>query len=143
MGWVADKINENTIINTKIVELWNALRDSIGGALLDFQLSVHDSGVTAKDCKSRGRFCFRVEKKGSFMEVFLDMPHHLVKSATLDSEEKTVCGYRLDATRQGLEFFSVQETQEPFPLSAEIVSKLALEEFLFTPFPAVLIVKAP
>jgi hypothetical protein len=143
MAWVSDKISENTVISTKIGALWNSLRDSIGDALTEFQLSVHNSGVSGKDCKARGRFCIRIEKNDSSIEVFLDLSHRLVKSGSLDLEEKTLCGYRLDAARQGLEFFAIQDALSSSPLSAEEVSRIALEEFLFTPFPTVLTAKAP
>ena len=131
MGWVADKIAENTVITKKIEGLWNSLRDSVGEAMAEFQIAVAGSDVHGKDCKARGRFCIRIEKQDSFLEVFLDQSHRLVKSANLDSE-RTICGYRLDASRQGLEFFA-----------SDPVAVLSADEFLFMPFPERLMTKTP
>lgn len=116
--------------------LSNSLRDSIGEVVVEFNSRVASTTnpISRKDCKSFGQFCQRVEKtNGEFIEVFFDEENRSVN--VKDEAPRPICEYGLDATRSRLEFFNVEPDNKRTVLSADLVSRLALEKFLFTPFP--------
>lgn len=139
MAWVEDKIAEHKLISKSLQPLWNTLRDSIGEAVTEFQLNVHDSGVSCNGCKTRGRYCMRILRGEKSIEVFLDLSDRTVKLAILDGDGVPVSGYRPNGTGSALEFFSIAENLPPASISAEEVSRAALEKFLFSPFPIAII----
>lgn len=136
MGWVEDKFAEQATTAALIKGLWNSMRDSIGEVVAEFNTRTSNivAPISSKDCKAFGQFCRRVEKtNGEFIEVFLDEENRSVN--VKDEMPRPICEYGLDATRSRLEFFSVSPDDKRTVLSADLVSKMALEKFLFTPFP--------
>lgn len=134
MGWVEQKIKDRQAAHRSLHPLWNSLRDSIGGAVLDFQSFVNFPHIGSQDCKARGSLCVRVEKSDmSFIEVFLVADDQTIRTAR-DDAETIIAKYRLDAKRSNLEFYTESE-KGAITVSAEHVSELALCKFLFEPFP--------
>jgi hypothetical protein len=118
----------------------NSLRDSIGSAVAEFDTSIDESGVSVSDCAARAKPCMRVQKPGRFIEIFLSPEDRTIRSAVQENgghsaEEVVVCHYRLNSDMPKLEFFVGKEIGDPRVVSADQVAQLALEQFLFTPFP--------
>lgn len=140
MGWVEDKIKDRRATEKFTTVLWNALRDSIGDAVTDFQVNVHLPEVSSKDCKARAPLCMRVEKGGSFIEIFLVKDDQSIQKSGDGDGDSLIARYRLKADKSGLQFYREGEGSDVI-LTADMVARCALEDFLFTPFPLATIVK--
>lgn len=142
MGWVEDRFRDHLTSTRQIRPFWNELRDSVGRATVDYNQRIGDADhLDHTDCMARGPLCTRLHKagNGATLELFLDEEHRQLKAApSVGGEIRTVCGYRLNADRTGLEFFraDVRAPDGTIALTVEEACELAIEEFLFNPFPA-------
>jgi hypothetical protein len=137
MGWVEDKFSNRVLVNRALPQLWNAMRDSIGQAVLEYNSRVAGTGqeLSSEDCKSNGRFCRRIEKKidGGVLEVYLDTTDATLKVFQQPSSAtKAVCSYRLHDS--GLEFFLAMPNGD-IAKTPDAACQMAMDEFLFKPFP--------
>lgn len=135
MGWVQDRFREQAAVAKYLPILWAQMRDSIGIAVEEFNQGTAGTvdGASAVDCRAMGRFCRRVTKTtGQILEVYLDEPNHLLKTAAEQgADEVVVCAYRWSAERGGMEFVRESEGVPAEPMSAERACELALSPFLF------------
>jgi len=138
MGWVSQRIEDHQKISESLSPLWNTLRDSVGHAITEYKSRV-SAIMDYSDCHARGWMCIRVQKAGSFIEIFLSSSDQKVKSALglIDLNRNTetpgvrdICGYRLKEDRSALEFHAGANS-----ITSDNVAQRALEEFLFQPFP--------
>ena len=131
MGWVEDRFQNDSDFKTFVPQLWNAMRDSVGVAISEFNAHTSDASskyLEAKDCASMGSYCRRVSKGAgpNSIEVFLQEKKRLleVKSDGI----MPICGYRIKADRSGAEFFLVPTGD---PISVDEACQIALEKFIF------------
>lgn len=140
MNWVDERFAEQQAYIDNIAGFWNEMRDSAGDAVNRFNNwlagTTHGAPIRRKDCASLGSYCMRVEKASdnSWIEIFLDEANRKLKvSAVSNSRETTtICGYRLNEDRDGLEFF----TDRDGGIAIETACERVLGDFLFRPFPA-------
>src|SRR5258708_203678 len=141
MGWVEDRFQERAIYRLKLGDLWNDLRDSVGTAVQEFNARlfgiITGSAVKLQNCSARGQYCLRLQKSdslgGAIIEIFLE-DEALKTSLVNGHPDRVCCFYRVNTDRSGVEFFRNTETG-PVVISAEEACQMALDEFLFKPFP--------
>ena len=128
MGWVAEKFKAYAFRPAAIAALWNETRDAIGLAVDEFN-EEHGPGspVTRKDCKSKSRFCVRLERAdGRIIEVFLEEEPDGLST----QQSHILCGFRPTRDIQSLEYYD-RQTKEL--LTTEETTRKAIEGFLFAP----------
>jgi len=144
MGWVEDKFLDKIAIGKLTQPLWDGLRDSVGLAVIEFQEMVPSATLRSKDCTSRSSYCIRVERNnGTSLEIYLDTSAQLVHIGS-GADEVLICSYRLNVDRSNLEFYkeiSLCGKSSFETLTAEAVSKMALEKYLFDPFPTAMVAR--
>ncbi len=136
-GWVENRFLDHIAYERNIPNLWNKVRDNIGQAVEEFNnrtpLAEH---LDHRDCMARGKHCIRLHKAvdNSEIEVFLNETSRLLKTATGNHSDKTICKFRLTGDRKELEFFQ-DEAQAKTVISADEACESAIGEFIFNPFP--------
>jgi len=133
MGWVEDRFQNEADFKKFVPQLWNAMRDSIGVAISEFNSHMGDKSgehLEATDCTSMGTYCRRVTRGSGpiSIEIFLN-----AKTRTLTARQDgatliTVCGYRIRHDRTGGEFF-LESTGDS--IEVDIACRGALETFIF------------
>ena len=105
------------------------MRDAIGTAVEEFnEHGGPDSPVKRADCKSKARYCVRLEKtSGNTLEVFLDEENDVLSL----SDGSILCGFRAVAETKGLEYYDLGSDE---PIEIEKACRRAIEEFLFKNF---------
>jgi len=136
MGWVEDEFQERSDYEQFVPQLWNAMRDSIGVAVTEFNKHTSDAAtnhLTAGDCTAMGKYCRRVAKRfGSVsVEIFLEEKEKALKTSTDPAQPANpICGYRIKADRSGAEFFE-NRTEGSVGISTEDACRRALKQFIF------------
>lgn len=140
MGWVEERFAAQELIKRQTPLLWQQMRDSIGAAVTEYNTRVAetDHGLTLTDCSAR-EYCRRIEKKKlqplRYVEVFLDVEGNTLSIFTFPGNTTTiVCGYAELQDNSQMRFF-MQKGSSNEHLSADEACELALEDFLFNPFP--------
>jgi hypothetical protein len=131
MGWVGDKFQNDSDFKTFTPQLWNAVRDSIGVAVEEFNAHTSDASfkhLEATDCTSMGTYCRRITRGASSIEVFLNDRTRTLGVKMDAATRKEVCGYRIKEDRTGAEFF-FKSTGDA--MDVEIACRVALEVFIF------------
>jgi hypothetical protein len=132
MGWVEDRFQNDSDFKKFVPQLWDAMRDSIGVAISEFNAHSEDASkkhLEAVDCLSMGHYCRRVTKgHGPSLEIFLQDKKRKLMVRQDGATFKEVCGYRIKRDRTGAEFF-----YEPSGTSVdiEVACRAALEIFIF------------
>lgn len=139
MGWVEERFASQLLLNKGVPKLWNAMRDSVGQAVIEYNARVPDTAheLTLSDCKAQGRFCRRLERKhtGASLEIYLDESNASLKISLQPSAvSESICGYRLQPSGEVVEFF-VATPGGAIAKTADEASRMAIEDFLFNPFP--------
>jgi hypothetical protein len=140
VSWVDDEFKERIAINSGTIALWNAMRDSIGLAVSEYNRRVAetDSQLSRSDCSAKSRFCVRVEmkRKDRFIEIFVEENEPVLNvGSQAEQESREICRYRVNADRSGLELYLKKPDQTTSTITPEEACKLALHDFLFKPFP--------
>jgi hypothetical protein len=132
MGWVEEKFQNDSDFKVFVPQLWDAMRDSIGIAISEF--NAHSEDVSKKhleavDCSSMGSYCRRVTKGyGPSLEIFLQEKKRTLMIKQDGSTFKSICGYRIKRDRSGAEFF-YEPTGDS--MDVEVACRAALEIFIF------------
>ena len=134
MGWVAEKFKEHEDTKNHLDGLWNGLRDSCQIAVSEFVVKIDQLNVERRDCSARGKRCQRITKGTQFIEIFISESDQSVRSALGTDKEIVLAYYRLKDGGKGLEFFEERDGGS-VSITADVVCRKALEEFLFNPPP--------
>jgi len=113
----------------------------MGSAVIEYneRMSETDFRLFRSDCTSKSHLCTRIEmkRKGSFIEIFIDVDEPVLKVySPAGTESLEICRYRVNADRSGLELYVKKPDQTTSMISPEEACKLALHDFLFKPFPS-------
>ncbi|GEM_PF-4353994 len=137
MGWVNNRLKTDHVYETGIPALWNDVRDAIGCAVDEFNVSRNNLIVERKDCTARSQFCMRlttvaksnsrenivVQSTSDTIEVYIEPSERLLKSSKMPGE---ICAFRASSDLERLEFFVGDRV-----LNADQVCQMAIEDFLF------------
>jgi hypothetical protein len=133
MGWVDDRFQNDADLKKFVPQLWDAMRDSIGVAISEFNAHSEDASkkyLEAKDCTSMGTYCRRVTKGSgpTCIEVFLQEKKRTLALRQDGGTHQKVCEYRIKRDRSGAEFFFDGTGN---PIEVDDACRMALEIFIF------------